>query len=257
MWKMMKYEYRKGLFPMLIILAVFAMLEVLFLYGIFTKDETKTALGITLLIFSCVIAYVFVLVYGIVNYANDLKNKSGYLTFMAPISSYAIIGAKLLSVFLTGATFVGVIVFLGILDYSIAAEVYHLESLVDMLSELFVSITGVQLKEVVFAIFSLILCFLIQISMVVTVAYFAISVSSTVLQNKKGKGLLTCILFFVLYGCINSAALTIVGGVKADVIQSNLMDSLAVMWPVEVFYLAVAVVAFLLSGLLLDKKISL
>ena len=60
-----------------------------------------------------------VLIYGVIIYSQDLKNKTGYMVFMTPISNYKIIGAKLLSILLTGATLVAFLGLLIVVDYNL------------------------------------------------------------------------------------------------------------------------------------------
>ena len=254
MFKMMKYEYRKGLFPMLMIFSIFGVIELFFLYGALTKDESKTVLGISFLMLASFVAYIFVLIYGVTSYANDLKNKSGYLTFMAPISTYSIIGAKLLSTLLTGMTFVAVIAVLAVIDYSLVANVFELESLLELLKEI-VSAFGYDLSSILFGMLAFVVTFLIQFFMVVTVAYLAVSLASTVLQNKKIKGVVSFVLFLVLIVLINKVAVMISSGEMNS--YATFLEAMKEMLPVIGFYLACSVVAFLGSGFLLDRKISL
>ena len=249
----MKYEYRKGLFPMLMIFSIFGVIELFFLYGALTKDESKTVLGISFLMLASFVAYIFVLIYGVTSYANDLKNKSGYLTFMAPISTYSIIGAKLLSTLLTGMTFVAVIAVLAVIDYSLVANVFELESLLELLKEI-VSAFGYDLSSILFGMLAFVVTFLIQFFMV-TVAYLAVSLASTVLQNKKIKGVVSFVLFLVLIVLINKVAVMISSGETSS--YATFLEAMKEMLPVIGFYLACSVVAFLGSGFLLDRKISL
>ena len=109
MLKMLKYEFRRGIFPLLIVGIVIAAIELYFLIGTLTEHADHSVIAIALLILAAFCCYLFVLIYGIISYSQDLKNKSGYLVFMAPISSYKVIGAKLLSILLTGAIIVAVI----------------------------------------------------------------------------------------------------------------------------------------------------
>lgn len=124
MLKMLKYEFRRGIFPLLIVGIVIAAIELYFLISTLTAHADHSVIAVSLLILAAFCCYLFVLIYGIISYSQDLKNKSGYLVFMAPISSYKVIGAKLLSILLTGAIIVAVIFGLLTLDLSLAYSTY-------------------------------------------------------------------------------------------------------------------------------------
>ena len=97
MLKMMKYEYRRGIFPLLVVITALAAAELLFVIGIFAEKNLLAGLGITFLMLGGFASFMFVLIYGVIIYSQDLKNKTGYMVFMTPLSNYKIIGAKLLT----------------------------------------------------------------------------------------------------------------------------------------------------------------
>ena len=137
MLKMLKYEFRRGIFPLLIVGIVIAAIELYFLIGTLTEHADHSIIAVSLLILAAFCCYLFVLIYGIISYSQDLKNKSGYLVFMAPISSYKVIGAKLLSILLTGAIIVAVIFGLLTLDLSLAYSTYDsIDAFYDFLSNI-------------------------------------------------------------------------------------------------------------------------
>ena len=137
MLKMLKYEFRRGIFPLLIVGIVIAAIELYFLISTLTEHANHSVIAIALLILAAFCCYLFVLIYGIISYSQDLKNKSGYLVFMAPISSYKVIGAKLLSILLTGAIIVAVIFGLLTLDLSLSYSTYDsIDTFYDFLSNI-------------------------------------------------------------------------------------------------------------------------
>ena len=149
MLKMLKYEFRRGIFPLLIVGIVIAAIELYFLISTLTEHADHSVIAVSLLILAAFCCYLFVLIYGIISYSQDLKNKSGYLVFMAPISSYKVIGAKLLSILLTGAIIVAVIFGLLTLDLSLAYSTYDsIDTFYDFLSNIlemggYLKITGI------------------------------------------------------------------------------------------------------------------
>ena len=79
MFKMIKYEFRKHISSIIILLIVYGLLEAVFLYGMIADNQNAVVISMALLIMLTVVSYVFILVLGISTYNNELKSKSGYL----------------------------------------------------------------------------------------------------------------------------------------------------------------------------------
>lgn len=257
MLKMLKYEYRRGIFPLLIVFFVLAAIELYFVIATLMESSEHSTIALLLLSFAAVGCFLFVLIYGVVIYNQDLKNKSGYLVFMAPVSSYKIIGAKLLNILLTGLTLVVILILFGMLDWEIAADVYNFDNLFETVKMLFEAF-GSSLTEILLGFAAYVVVILIQFYMVVTLAYFAISLSSTVLQSKKVKGVVSFLLFVVLYVIISFIAdklptLTPLSGMHTESMLSLLYSDL----PMIILYVICMLLCYIGSGALLDKKISL
>ena len=77
MLKMLKYEFRRGIFPLLIVGIVIAAIELYFLISTLTEHADHSIIAVSLLILAAFCCYLFVLIYGIISYSQDLKNKSG------------------------------------------------------------------------------------------------------------------------------------------------------------------------------------
>lgn len=257
MLKMMKYEYKRALGALKILLAIVALIEVYFLVGTTMKEGLHTGIASGLLVFSAIACYMFVLIYGISNYNKDLKSKTGLLVFMTPVSTYRILGAKLLSILLTGITLVAVLFGLFTIDYSYAASIYHFDGIISFFKEMFESM-GADITGALWSLLAFIVMFLIQFFMTTTMAYLAISLSSTVLQNKKSKGFVSFVLFIAIYMMVNGlSALIIKESVGFDVKINGFAGAFVNMLPVYLLYLAVAACCFYVSANLLEKKISL
>lgn len=258
MFKMMKYEYKRAMGPLLIVFSVFALLEAYFFIGTAMKKQEHSAIAMVLFMVLAFACYLFVLVYGIASYNKDLKSKEGYLVFMAPISSFAVIGAKLLATLLTGITLVVMLFILGSIDYSFAAEVYHLDGLLDFFKAMLESI-GTTPSAITGGILIFIVTFLVQFFMMTTLGYMAISLSSTVLQNKKIKTFISFVLYFVLLGGVNGLALSLpnVDNLSEMAEHTSLLDQFVFMLPQLGLYVVVMIACYIVSSLLLEKKISL
>ena len=89
----------------------------------------------------------------------------------------------------------------------------------------------------------------------ITVAYFSTALSATLLQNKKGKTLISILIFIMIYAIIIFVADKISDlnsnqiQVASDILFKNL--------PLLGFYLVSTIVAYIGTSELLDKKISL
>ena len=256
MLKMLKYEFRRGIFPLLIVGIVIAAIELYFLISTLTEHADHSVITVSLLILAAFCCYLFVLIYGIISYSQDLKNKSGYLVFMAPISSYKVIGAKLLSVLLTGAIIVAVIFGLLTLDLSLAYSTYDsIDTFYDFLSNI-LEMGGYSLGGVILRLLAFILVFLIQFFMTITLAYLAVSVCSTILQTKKIKGFISFVLLIVFY-VILSVIASKIPHLSNPGPGATFMEAMYAMIPQIALYFVVMVASYIGSSVLLEKKISL
>ncbi len=256
MLKMLKYEFRRGIFPLLIVGIVIAAIELYFLISTLTEHADHSVIAVSQLILAAFCCYLFVLIYGIISYSQDLKNKSGYLVFMAPISSYKVIGAKLLSILLTGAIIVAVIFGLLTLDLSLAYSTYDsIDTFYDFLSNI-LEMGGYSLGGVILRLLAFILVFLIQFFMTITLAYLAVSVCSTILQTKKIKGFISFVLFIVFY-VILSVIASKIPHLSNPGPDATFMEAMYAMIPQITLYFVVMVASYIGSSVLLEKKISL
>ena len=95
--------------------------------------------------------------------------------------------------------------------------------------------------------------FLINFFTVVVVAYLAITLSATALQNKKLKGLVSFVLFVAIMTALEWGTSLI----TSSVAPSSVLDALLAAWPKYAVYLGVMLGSFALSAWLLDNKVSL
>lgn len=175
---------------------------------------------------------------------------------MAPISSYKVIGAKLLSILLTGAIIVAVIFGLLTLDLSLAYSTYDsIDTFYDFLSNI-LEMGGYSLGGVILRLLAFILVFLIQFFMTITLAYLAVSVCSTILQTKKIKGFISFVLFIVFY-VILSVIASKIPHLSNPGPNATFMEVMYAMIPQIALYFVVMVASYIGSSVLLEKKISL
>lgn len=195
MTKLIKYELRKNLFSKLILLAIIAVTEVLFLSGIFFEWETGMVWGIIGLSMSAVIGIFYIGIESLLTLHKDLNTKQSYMLFLTPQNSYQILGAKIIengiSIFLTGIFFA----VLASLDVSIAVlRIGGLEQFLEMLRELAISFhveVDIYADAVLMTFFSVLASWLLTI----VNGFLAIILCATVLAGKKLSGLVSFILF--------------------------------------------------------------
>lgn len=256
MLKMMKYEYRRGIFPLLVVITALAAAELMFLIGVFAEKDIFVGLGLIFLILGGWAAFMFVLIYGVIIYSQDLKNKTGYMVFMTPLSNFKIIGAKLLSILLTGATLV---IFLGIImvvDYNVIKSHNSNIAGMEIMLNGILGTNGSSLGEIVANLAAFIVVVLIQFFTMITIAYLAVSLSSTVLQNKKIKGVVSFVLFVALYVLMSYIAYKLPhlgSGMQAGTMLEAIYASL----PQLILYVVCMIGSYIGSATLLSKKISL
>lgn len=256
MLKMMKYEYRRGVFSLLVVITALAAAELLFLIGIFAEKNLLAGLGITFLMQGGFASFMFVLIYGVIIYSQDLKNKTGYMVFMTPISNYKIIGAKLLSILLTGATLVAFLGLLIVVDYNLLKSHNGGVAGAEIVLDEILGTRGLSIGSVIANVAGFIVVALIQFYTMITIAYLAVSLSSTVLQNKKIKGVVSFILFVALYVLVSYIAYKL-PHLGKNVQVETMLDAMYKNIPQLILYVVCMIGSYIGSATLLTKKISL
>ena len=108
MLKLIKYEFRKTFLSKLILLAITALAEILFLAGVFLKWDKGLAIGTIGLVMCAVIGIFYIGIESLLVFHRDLNTKQSYMLFMTPKTSYHVLGSKVLengiSIFLAGGT---------------------------------------------------------------------------------------------------------------------------------------------------------
>ena len=93
---LMKYEFRKTLIAKLIILGTTAVLEILFLLGLYTKHDSLAGYSTIMLTMLAFGGVLFIGLQSVMTLHRDMNTKQSYMLFMTPNSSYKILGAKVL-----------------------------------------------------------------------------------------------------------------------------------------------------------------
>lgn len=261
MLKLMKYEFRKTRTTLLVMLAALAVLEAGFLIGDRIDDYrvAGVCLGIlTVLVFA---VYVYILIAGITSYSKEINDKTGYMTFMVPVSPMGIVGSKLL--FTVLAALVVTALFGGAVYYDYAQLFKRLEidkASYDQMSFAFSMFSGTlgpnfSLARVILTIGFEVGTVLIEIILVMCTAYLAITLTATALQNKKGfLRILVSVLFFFALNFITSRVSSLA---MRDAMPQTTEELLSMLGAQAAINFAFAAVFAGATAWLLDRKVNL
>lgn len=276
MFKLLKYEFRKGLTSILAMLGVTAALEAYFLYGLFSwkDDGTHAIIAAVLLMFMTLAVYIFVLVRGVTSYSGELKSRSAYLIFMTPHSTRKIIAAKFVFTLVLSALFGGLYIGLGVLDIGLLLQ--QLGELEEFLELLWTGLRelGVRMDQVILAAVFTAMYMLLSMLSFFAVAYLAITLSHTLFRDKSWRWVMAVVFFVGMnyaIGLINTIFPTVyvsmrfmempgVGDLAAAYgIQTapGFTDLLVLMVPQALVSVATVVVSFFGCAWMLEKKVSL
>lgn len=200
MLKLLKYEFRKGLTTLLVMLGVTAALEAYFLIGLYTEADqgVHAVIAAFLLMGMAFGAFGVALVRGVTSYSNELKSRSAYLIFMTPHSTRKIMASKFLFTFTLGVLFAVLYGALGLLDVSLLLA--HFGKWEEALAEInqFFRQSGFHLEQYVFAVIFALGYVALSVLSFCAVAYLAITLSHTFFRDKKWRGLAALVFFFLL-----------------------------------------------------------
>ena len=271
MFKLIKYEFRKALNTFLILCGITAVLQCLFQYGLASRDDQMLIITMILLVLCAFGVAVFVLVRGITTYTGELKNRSGYLTFLTPNSTIKIVASKFLYTFLNAL--LAFAIFCVILFADVSQLLVYLDgykSMIEFFSEM-IDNFGIHLNEILLYIgFDLLFAFTSLLAFV-AVAYFATTLSATFFRDKRWSWLVSLGLFLLInYGITRIDRLFLTNLDSVQLIDLNLQGKAAaitvdvwntVLLPAFGATTLVSVAVILISlfscAYMLDKKVSL
>lgn len=252
MGKLMKYEFRKQLLSKIIVGVLVAALELLYIVGVLTENGDWAGLGAGLLMITAVVALFYFSFEAIITYSNDLKTKQSYMLFLTPRSMYQIVGAKMLTTVLQILGVGLLFAFLLVGDVLlICAKNGEIKVLIEGVKSFFLMLTGIEIRwlEIGYMVFILLVTWLEFILM----AFFSITLSTTLFANKRLKGVASVAIYFILEWVIRKLADLVT---SAGVPAGEYLVADGEVWA----YIGVYAVAMLLcyfgTALLLEKKVS-
>lgn len=261
MLKLMKYEFRKLRNTLLIMLAVLAALEIGFIAGEALNKNGLMAVSLGLITLLVFLVYAYIILAGMASYSRELKEKSGYLIFMAPVRPIGVVLSKLVFTALTALAATAIFGVTAFLDFR------HLVGKVNLDKQTLDQINmilrfGLNANADLFQILRMAgfyaLTVLIEIIMTMCTAYLAITLSATLLQNKKGflRALISLLLFIALTWGSNWVAQRLLYDRVSDA-ASSLQQFTGVLGWSLVLNLAFCALFTVASAWLLDRKVNL
>lgn len=211
MGNVLKYEIKKSRFMMLIVGIIIGCLEIAYLIGFFgfkfAQNEKLNdiftsiwALSTVLLIVAACCSMLAGALYSVLLYNSDIRKKSGYMLFLTPTPTWQWILAKILMGFLATAVLVVVFAVLGIADILLFIPELDDTSFIGQLL--------IPLRDMFFDNIGTMVLFLLnmilQIVVMITTIYLAISMSKTLLGNKK-IGTFVAFVFWIALEILQSA----------------------------------------------------
>ena len=231
MLRLLKYEFRKTLFPKIVLLALLVIFEGIFLYGYWTGNDSTTTLGLSLFLFTFLCGLLAIGIISLVTLHKDMNTRQGYMLFMTPNSTYKILGAKVaecgLTLLVLGAVGLG----LGTLDFSmVEKEIQFVTSILKSFNpDLVPSFSNI--SAMLFNLLCGLLCSVIT-------AYFADVISSALLNGKKGNLLITFALYILLNYVIRKLMLLIPSSI--GVVASLLLQGVVALVLAGIMYVITA-----------------
>ena len=229
MAKTIKYELIRHKFTLIILSCILGGAEFLFLIG---TTPSATVMGLMLIYAAGMAAYFTIWLLGLISFSRDLREKSGYMIFLTPVSSYTIIFSKIIA---------------ALLELAVAAVS------MDFLRE-FSSLLDTTTDRVWSVFLSIWITGLFTTLTLYAIAYFGSALAAMSTQSKGGRRWLSVGIIFgilIVYTIIAKSLPEI--SVRSDVLFRELIERI----PNIIFALAVSAGCTYATGYLMDKKISL
>ena len=235
MLKLIKYELIKQKTSKVIIGAILALLEVVFLAGMLLGKEEIMAIAAGMLTFLASVTFV--------------RDKSGYMLFMTPYNVYEIMGSKILTGFFSIVAAAIIFGIIGFADITMVCAKYgELQTLFDQMKAFFSFTLQVNVDGM------LIVWSIIQVVFgwvgTVTSAFLAITLCITIFSGMRCKGLISFVIYCVLNIAVNVVVVQILNW--TDMASANGMMAVF-----SIFDILFAGACYVATGYILNKELSL
>lgn len=261
MLKLMKYEFRKMRTTLMVMGAALIALEIGFIVG--DKLDNYKIAGVCLgLLTGLVFAvYVYILIAGITSYSRELNDKTGYMTFMVPVSPLGIMASKLLFTILASLVATALFGAAAVYDYTRLFRRLDIDPdvmrQINFTFRMFVGSLGgdITLARVILNLAFEVGTVLISIMLLMCTAYLAITLSATLLQNKKG--FVRLLVSFVIFGILNYVTEKVAGMVTWQTDPTTTQELLRMLGTQAAVQFSFAALFAGASAWMLDRKVSL
>ena len=254
MLKLIKYELRKDMTIYIIIFSVLCALELYLAGSIFFQSDTNLVISMLLYMLCGWAGIIFLMIMGVVSYSRELNSKYSFMTFMTPNSTYRIVGAKYLTLLLMTVVASALYMLFIYLDVQLAFIKYaDIKDITEFIDEMVNIFSGTGIKDIVVSILATLASIWLNILLTVSFAYLAITLSATILANKKGKGWLAFGLFVV----IRVVTAVISNYIPVFDFGNSFMELMAGSWLVYLFEIVFIIGTYIGVSELLKRKVSL
>lgn len=270
MKNLIKYEFLRRKTILLLAIASIVFIELAMIFTLF-KGGYWLNISVALAILFPITMYLIVIVDGIVNYSQDLNQKSGYMLFMTPNSGYKIIGSKFIVLGIEAIISALLVIGFFYINYKFAYHFYY-EQLDSIAKEIINGFNSAFDNFIPRPSHLIMIAFIsmLQIFSFMTVVFAAITLRKTLLSNAPLKGFFS-FLFFIILNTANqffSIGVLVVFGYIGDIMEISKMGDDFMnfdYWGFMTKYLLIGAACYIvyisvysfLSGMLLNKRIDL
>lgn len=255
MFKLMKYEFRKNRTGLLVMLIIAAALFLLAPIGAALDNEVPLVLSVSLLMFYGIAAYIYVLVRGVSAWSGELKNRTGYLLLMTPHSPVTILFSKLLFTLAFSLVMLAICAAAMIGAGTILlGEILEIKGFFNIMKYTLLE-SGIDIVSLGYAAVFFLVQILGAVLSLVSISYFSVTLSATLLGRYKGKGFISFIFFVAFYFLVSrvTALLTDMDAI----LYASMGEALLASLPATLAQLGFTILFTGLSGALLRKWVSL
>lgn len=253
MLHLIKYEYRKNMVLYIVLFALIFAIEALCGLAIAVEDEFVTFFTIYVAMQGIPIVMLFFFVTNIITYSRELNSRAGYLAFMTPCSAFEIAGSKFLTMIINATLAIGLFIGFGAIDFAALMAKFggefDFEEFIRELA-LVLSIFGINIDFS--SVIAMIIVLFLMVFTIMSLLFFAITLSRTLLENRGGRVPLA-ILFFVVLIVANIFAIVYMPSFSFG---DTAMLSFLGRWPLIFLMLLEFAGSYIGSSFLLEKKLS-
>lgn len=272
MLNFLKFEFRKRFVQILIVGIITLLCEITFLIYLYVNNNGTNLLLTQFIIFSIyTIATLYFFIDGILAYSSELKNKKGYMIFLAPCSLKKILLSKLLYALCT--VIACTLIYAFIIIFNIHLIFVKWPSLKESVHQGILALSQFTSFSFLSTMFLDCINSFIQFLALITLGYLAATISTLLLSHKKYKFILTISLFlglYILIAYIHYKIQTTLPGYTSYMRYTSQSFDLSTKIDIKVlkfmrysiassliYYSIIGVINFLITNYLLSKKIDL